>query len=760
MAYGDCCMDFEESCPDEFAASISLRRHFKYRKTKCQRVRVALNKYGLRRSKDLTFVAVCGQTGYTCNSTSPYDLLEPNLAVPVTDTDSGVTYINYKCAQCNGVRNVTPWSPIVSRVPRFQEDDSFKRKSIIDTKEKLIHFLNSTCETNYFIPENVTIRENPKCREFIEKCPPTCKNAQLVDLCEKSYTVNYVNSPKHEFKTISYRLKDHGEPVYRNIYCALCSGESVASMQCEEPFNFPSYGPGGVVKILSFSVLLDFDPSEGLTVGRRTRPALPQCPEDMRLVGGKCQPSNIYITLSAFMFFKVTSDLKVTLQYVSILNNSFRNHLNDILKDEGTAFISLNQTENSDTCIELILGINIQLRENSTFDIESNLTTFLNKAKDTFYNDLVSHLYQANINIHNVVITVEDKPIPWTLLLNCTWLQFSHKEFNTHNDTLVLKSNDKSYLKDTYRLVEDGALVCIDHEEISDVEFSSSTTLGILTIFFTSLSILCLTVRLVLQRRIQYYNTFPGKLHFNLCLALCLAFLMLLISGVVSLYDVKLLCVACGVLMYWFFMAAFCWMTAVTVHSWLTFKPSAMFQSIQSQKKTLMFYAVPCWLLPAIIAVTVACLDFSNIGSMYKPEFGTNLCWFNQRYALLLYFGVPVAFLLFLTTIFFMLTVLNLRKTSTSHVRKSSDRESHQVKIYFRLFVLIGVTWIIGFVAAFVHSEALWIVFITLNASQGIFIFVSFVLRRQVLRQIFPKVKPPSSSGTIPMGSVVSENQK
>ena len=93
VAYGDCCMDFEESCPDEFTASISLRKHFKYRKTKCQSVRVALNEYGIPQSEDLTFVAVCGQTGYICNSTSPYNLLEPNLAVPVTDTDSGVTYM-------------------------------------------------------------------------------------------------------------------------------------------------------------------------------------------------------------------------------------------------------------------------------------------------------------------------------------------------------------------------------------------------------------------------------------------------------------------------------------------------------------------------------------------------------------------------------------------------------------------------------------------------------------------------------------------
>ena len=263
---------------------------------------------------------------------------------------------------------------------KCQEDESYKRMSIIDTEEKLSHYLNSTCEIHYLIPNNVTIRDNPNCREFSEKCPSTCKNAQLVELCEKFYMTEYVYSPKYKFKTILDRLKDHGEPVYRNIYRALCSGESVSSIECKF-FDYPLYPFGGEAKI-SLKVLLDLDPSKGLTIGRRAR-----CPEDMRLVGGKCQPSNIYITLSAFIFFNFTSDVRVTLQYFTILNDSFRNHLNDILKDEGTAFISLNQTENSDTCIELILGINIQFSENSTFDFVSNLTTFVSKVKDSLHND-------------------------------------------------------------------------------------------------------------------------------------------------------------------------------------------------------------------------------------------------------------------------------------------------------------------------------------------------------------------------------------
>ena len=90
----------------------------------------------------------------------------------------------------------------------------------------------------------------------------------------------------------------------------------------------------------------------------------------------------------------------------------------------------------------------------------------------------------------------------------------------------------------------------------------------------------------------------------------------------------------------------------------------------------------------------------------------------NQCYALMVYFAIPVALLTILTTIFFILTVVYLRITISSSARPSSDKESHQIWIYFRLYVLMCISWIIGFVAAFIGLDALWIIFIILNAPQ------------------------------------------
>ena len=88
---------------------------------------------------------------------------------------------------------------------------------------------------------------------------------------------------------------------------------------------------------------------------------------------------------------------------------------------------------------------------------------------------------------------------------------------------------------------------------------------------------------------------------------------MLIIGGAISLTKKVELCAAFGTLMYLCFLSAFCWMFAVTFDTWLVFRPSARFIKADGTGESLVRYILPCWLFPAIIAVIVTCLVFSNI---------------------------------------------------------------------------------------------------------------------------------------------------
>ena len=746
VVYGDCCSDFEQACPSQFNLSTTLRAHFQYRKIDCYKVRIFHEEYKFTdRFTKYNFVAVCGETGTVCNRTSVYNISTPNTAIPVTDSKTGINYVNYQCARCNNVIMVIPWTPIFfcdsTKVPKLSQNETFR----IDTEEKLGSYL-PLCSINYVIPQNV--RARPYCVEFNKKCPSDCNRTDLVNRCENSYSVDYVRSDNN---------------LYDNLFCALCAEENVDFLRCAiVPFD-PN-DPVGGSEVFSLSILFDFNPSEGVTVGRKACSegqkwiAASQdcrqvtCPGDLRLVDEKCLAATLNMTISASLFFNFTQDLDkviVKLQSYNLLTNNFTEQLKQLLNKEDNINLILNETRVSDNTLNVTIDINILFSKNSSFNFGSDLNNFSETIIHSFQNELELLVYSSGVSLGNVVIIVQDKlAYRQDLLMDCTWFSFSQDEFVYGNGTITMISSNISYKKERYRLVKDKALICISNEDVFGVRVNISRKLGLLTLVLMLLSIICLTVRLVLQFKIPYYWSIPGKLHFNLCLALCFAFLMLILGGAVFFTGIMELCAAFGTLTYWFYLAAFFWMSTVTFDTWFTFRPSATFVKVGGTNKSLIKYVLPCWLIPAVIAVVVTCLDLTNIDTRFKPQFGSRVCWFNQRYALLVYFGVPVAILTVLTTIFFILTVISIRKTRNSSVNPTSKKESHNIGIYFRLYVLMGVSWIFGFVAAFVGHEALWIIFIILNASQGILIFISFVVNRTVLSELkIIKVKA-SPSGT------------
>ena len=65
--------------------------------------------------------------------------------------------------------------------------------------------------------------------------------------------------------------------------------------------------------------------------------------------------------------------------------------------------------------------------------------------------------------------------------------------------------------------------------------------------------------------------------------------------------------------------------------------------------------------------------------------------------------------------------------------------------LYTKLSTIVGLTWVSGFIATATKFEVLWYIFIVLNASQGIFIFVSFALSKKVLRLLKERKQLTSS---------------
>ena len=64
-----------------------------------------------------------------------------------------------------------------------------------------------------------------------------------------------------------------------------------------------------------------------------------------------------------------------------------------------------------------------------------------------------------------------------------------------------------------------------------------------------------------------------------------------------------------------------------------------------------------------------------------------------------------------------------------------SERKSQHF-VYIKLFFLMGISWIVGFIAPFLGNNILWYVFVILNSLQGVFIFVAFVMNKRNMKSL------------------------
>ena len=133
-----------------------------------------------------------------------------------------------------------------------------------------------------------------------------------------------------------------------------------------------------------------------------------------------------------------------------------------------------------------------------------------------------------------------------------------------------------------------------------------------------------------------------------------------------------------------------------------------------------------CWLISLIAtAVPVALHHFSSLPIAYDDSRG--ICFISPLMYQVIFFIGPALFLSSVNTICFIMTSVYIYQASRSdnaEVRHITDRAL--AKIFTKVAVLMGVTWIFAIVPSLVGVKELWYVFIAINCLQGFYIFWSF----------------------------------
>ena len=737
--HGDCCEDFQDFCPKEF---LDFRK--------------ASEQYPFTRSysdylcewfegPEFQMVIHTCPDGSECEFTSQLNE-DVNTFVPMYDVHRGVHYISGQCAVCNGVSDVMPWGVnlICVQAPPAPGQPE-QNDATINSEDSLSRAVNSSgCDLNYVITGKPRPCDH---RDFKTTCPLGCRNQELVSRCETGGIA---------FTTVDSH-------VYKNAYCALCSG--VASKTSSDLYcgvstfrNEPDIQES-MVDTFSLTLVFDFDPSKGLTVGEKCNDGeiyVPDeetcraitCPSGFILDGSDCspEPSNITVTVTGTLQTELSVEIRDSL-------TQRKSHLESAI--QGDVESSMDSFEVTHEGLEVKPEFNFNQDKLTSSNVigctcdynflandEDDVTKFEEAIGSDVRRDVIQYLVKENVALETITVDVKFSSDlkSSSEQVDCAWLVYQPNETVVKNNSVTIVASGKTYASGLYEIMDDVIIVC---ERLSDEVDPIDLVLSILTLVYIGISILCLIARIALQKYISSFQTKPGKIQLQMTVALLLAFVMLVVGPFLS--GIPEACTTAAVLLAYGFLAAFIWMNVIAVDTWLVFRPSSSFSRAADEGRSLLIHIICGWGIPLLLVTVSIAMSYVDADEKFKPEFGGPRCWYTQRYAMLLYFGVPIALSILLNIFLYVHTSVNLHK-AFKNSRTAMKAENYHFAIYVKLFILMGITWIFGFISAFTDQTVIDIIFVILTSLQGFFLFVSVVCNKRVLTEAKKTVTSQTSS--------------
>ncbi|XP_070192111.1 uncharacterized protein [Littorina saxatilis] len=257
------------------------------------------------------------------------------------------------------------------------------------------------------------------------------------------------------------------------------------------------------------------------------------------------------------------------------------------------------------------------------------------------------------------------------------------------------------------------------------IDSGHAAALSVITVVGLCLSILGLALTVITF--IFFKKLRKGRAQqtlFNMAVALLCSEVLLLVGlNQTANYGV---CLAVAVLLHYFILVSFVWMLIEAVLQYLTFvKVLGTYISKYTLKTVL-----PAWGIPLIPVIAVLASDYTQ----YRGR--KDYCWMTLDtfyYAFALPVGIIVLFNL-VTFIVIMFSLLRRPEGLRSTRNKAHTTETN-VKAAFTIFILLGLTWVFGYLAISDARLPFQYLFTASSSLQGFLIFVLLVARRRQFRE-------------------------
>ena len=253
--------------------------------------------------------------------------------------------------------------------------------------------------------------------------------------------------------------------------------------------------------------------------------------------------------------------------------------------------------------------------------------------------------------------------------------------------------------------------------------------LGHITFMSFLVSILSLVFLLVTYITFPQLRTLPGKNIMSFSSSLLLFQVLWLPSNFTEVQSSKTICMVMAVIEHYMLMASFLSMSVIAFHTCKIFARNvpAPKMSEKCERKLFCRYLALVWLLPAVFVGICVVLDKQDVLRIGYGE--SNICWITETNANIYFVIAPIAVLLLLNIVCFIITAVYLRKHGQNiAARQVSGNRRSGLMIYVKLSTLMGFSWLFGLLALIVTSTTVfWYFFVILTSLQGVFVTAAFV---------------------------------
>jgi hypothetical protein len=110
-------------------------------------------------------------------------------------------------------------------------------------------------------------------------------------------------------------------------------------------------------------------------------------------------------------------------------------------------------------------------------------------------------------------------------------------------------------------------------------------------------------------------------------------------------------------------------------------------------------------MVPAVIVGVALAAEFSadTMFENLQPGYGVRECWFNSGIALLAFIVGPLSIVMILNMVLFFRSAYLICTTTTEMQNASSTHRDF--RLFGRLALIMGLSWVIGLIASFVEDS-------------------------------------------------------